>query len=167
MVFVGSAFAFNRQSLATCAHLFQGPPRRFFSFGISISSGDWFFAASCIWDIHFDIHFDINFGQNRDIYVFLLWYPIWHRCDFNIPRGGIPPRSAASLDSEYIGDMDDVFFVPWLMTLVTNINPMILIYIYNSIYIHIYIYIYILYIHVMLYTVIFCYTHTGESTVNS
>lgn len=28
VVFVGSAFAFNRQSLATCAHLFQGPPRR-------------------------------------------------------------------------------------------------------------------------------------------
>lgn len=59
VVFVGSAFAFNRQSLATCAHLFQGPPRRFFSFGTSISSGEWFFAASCIWDIHFDIHFDI------------------------------------------------------------------------------------------------------------
>eukprot|EP00435_Cladocopium_sp_Y103_P007928 s527_g2.t1 len=27
VVFVGSAFAFNRHSLATCAHLFQGPPR--------------------------------------------------------------------------------------------------------------------------------------------
>ena len=163
VVFVGSAFAFNRQSLATCAHLFQGPPRRLFSFGwprvpvvigssqpvadgisilisILISGygsiplkipfwGEWTSIYQLFWceqkGYKVLTHCHLWISPNS-ICVFHLVATIF-RC-LKLPlssRGGIPPRPLI-LNTSVTWT---TCLVPWLMTLMTNINPMIRIYI--------------------------------------
>ena len=86
VVFVGSAFAFNRQSLATCAHLFQGPPRQEVPGAVSVLP----MVSGKPSDIHLGIHgmrknmdfwfweskihFDIYGMRKKSIWVFHLVY---------------------------------------------------------------------------------------------